>query len=63
MVRHFPVLQVPVTRGDKIEAAQRKSTEAKKMQRCEDTDYPARLGYFHLYSLERRRLTADLILT
>jgi len=26
-------------------------------------DYPARLSYLHLHSLERRRLTADLILT
>ena len=26
-------------------------------------EYPARLSYLHLQSLERRRLTADLILT
>jgi len=26
-------------------------------------EYPARLSYLHLHSLERRRLTADLILT
>jgi len=26
-------------------------------------EYPAWLSYFHLQSLERRRLTADLILT
>jgi len=25
-------------------------------------EYPARLSYLHLQSLERRRLTADLIL-
>jgi len=26
-------------------------------------EYPARLSYLHLQSLERRRLTADLIIT
>ena len=46
---------------DNIEAVQRKFT--KRLKGCKDMEYPARLGYFHLQSLERRRLTADLILT
>jgi len=40
---------------DKIEAVQRKGWK--------DMEYPARLSYLHLHSLERMRLTADLILT
>ena len=46
---------------DKTEAVQRKLT--KRLKRCKDIEYPARLSYLHLHSLERRRLTADLILT
>jgi len=40
---------------------QRKFT--RRLKGCEDMEYPARLNYVHLQSLERRRLTADLILT
>jgi len=40
---------------------QRKFT--KRLKGCKDMKYPARLSYLHLQSLERRRLTADLILT
>ena len=36
---------------------------AKRLKGCKDMEYPARLSYLHLQSLERRRLTADLILT
>ena len=43
----------------KIEAVQRKFT--KRLKGCIDMEYPARFSY--LQSLERRRLTADLILT
>jgi len=46
---------------DNIEAVQRKFT--RRLKGCEDMVYPARLNYLHLQSLERRRLTADLILT
>ena len=46
---------------DNIEAVQRKF--AKRLKGCEDIEYPARLSYLHLQSLERRRLSADLILT
>ena len=46
---------------DNIEAVQRKFT--KRLKGCKDMEYPARLSYLHLQSLERRRLTADLILT
>jgi len=46
---------------DKIEAVQSKFT--KRLKGCKDMEYPARLSYLHLQSLERRRLTADLILT
>ena len=46
---------------DNIEAVQRKFT--KRLKGCKDIEYPARLSYLHLQSLERRRLTADLILT
>ena len=46
---------------DKIEAVQRKFTM--RLKGCKDMEYPARLSYLHLQSLERRRLTADLILT
>ena len=48
---------------DKIEAVQRKFT--KRLKGCKDMEYPARLSYMylHLQSLERRRLTAYLILT
>jgi len=35
----------------------------KRLKGCKDMDYTARLSFLHLYSLERRRLTADLILT
>ena len=40
---------------------QRKFT--KMLKGCKYIEYPARLSYLHLQSLERRRLTADLILT
>jgi len=46
---------------DKIERVQRKYT--KRLKRRKDMEYPARLSHVHLHSLERRRLTADLILT
>ena len=46
---------------DNIEAVQRKFT--KRLKGCKDMEYPERLSYLHLQSLERRRLTADLILT
>jgi len=46
---------------DNIEAVQRKFT--KRLKGCKDIEYTARLSYLHLQSLERRRLTADLILT
>jgi len=46
---------------DNTEAVQRKF--AKRLKGCEDIEYPARLSYLHLQSLERRRLSADLILT
>jgi len=46
---------------DKIEAMQRKFT--KRLKGCKDMEYPVRLSYLHLQSVERRRLTADLILT
>jgi len=46
---------------DNIEAVQRKFT--KRLKGCKDMEYPAQLSYLHLQSLERRRLTADLILT
>ena len=46
---------------DNIEAVQRKFT--KRLKGCKDMEYPARLSYMylHLQSLERRRVTADLI--
>ena len=48
---------------DKIEVVQRKFT--KRLNGCKDRpmEYPVRLSYLHLQSLERRRLTSDLILT
>ena len=48
---------------DKVEVVQRKFT--KRLNGCKDRpmEYPARLSYLHLQSLERRRLTSDLILT
>ena len=46
---------------DNIEAVQRKFT--KRLKECKDMEYPVRLSYLHLQSLERRRLTADPILT
>jgi len=46
---------------DKTDAVQGKLT--KRLKGCKDMDYPERLGYLHLHSLERRHLTADLILT
>jgi len=46
---------------DNIEAMQRKFT--KRLKGCKDMEYTARLSYLHLQSLERRRLTANLILT
>jgi len=35
----------------------------KRLKGCKDMEYTAQLSYLHLQSLERRRLTADLILT
>jgi len=46
---------------NKIEAVQRKFT--KRLKGCKDMEYHARLSYLNLHSLERRRLTADLMLT
>jgi len=46
---------------DKTESAQRKFT--KRLKGCKYMDYPARLSFLNLPSLERRRLIADLILT
>ena len=47
----------------KIESVQRKFT--KRLKGCKYLDYPTRLrpSFLNLPSLERRRLTADLILT
>jgi len=46
---------------DVIEAVQRKFTE--RLNGCKDMECPARLSYLRLKSLERRRLTADRILS
>ena len=46
---------------DKIKSVQRKFT--KRLKGCKYLDYPTRLSFLNLPSLERRRLTADLILT
>ena len=35
----------------------------KRLKGCKYLDYPTRLSFLNLPSLERRRLTADLILT
>jgi len=45
----------------KIESSQRKFT--KRLKGCKYMDCPTRLSFLNLPSLERRRLTADLILT
>jgi len=46
---------------DKVESVQRKLT--KRLRGCKNMDYSARLDHLQLQSLERRRLTADLVLT
>ena len=46
---------------DKIESVQRKFKE--RLKGCKYNHYPARLSFLNLPSLERRQLTADLILT
>jgi len=46
---------------DKIESVQRKFT--KRLKGCKYLDYPTRLSFLNLPSLERRQLIADRILT
>ena len=46
---------------DRVESVQRKFT--KRLRRCKNMDYSARLDHLQLQSLEGRRLVADLVLT
>jgi len=47
--------------GTERGVVQRKFT--KRLKGCNDMEHPARLSYLYRQSRERRRLTADLILT